>query len=121
MMLENYYEHKKKKWKKKTQAKQYAKKMCKQTYIEMWNKRFDHRILMHTKNRSATKMKGAKKCVKETHKQNLHLNICKQNLDIKLIKKLLMKETNKHEIFQDQNVDKKRPIVCQNWMSHKIK
>jgi hypothetical protein len=29
----------------------------------------------------------------------LHLNICKQNLDIKLIKKLLMKETNKHEIF----------------------
>ncbi len=44
-------------------------------------------------------MKGAKKCVKETHKQNLHLNICKQNLDIKLIKKLLMKETNKHEIF----------------------
>ncbi len=64
--------------------------MCKQTYIKMCNKRFDHRILMHTKNRNATKMKGQK-----THKQNLHYNIYKQNLDIKLIKELLMKETNK--------------------------
>jgi hypothetical protein len=45
---------------------------------------------MHTKNRNATKMKGQK-----THKQNLHYNIYKQNLDIKLIKELLMKETNK--------------------------
>jgi hypothetical protein len=58
MTLESYYEHKKKK--KKTWAKQYAKKMCKQICIEMCNKRFDHKILMHTKNRSAIKMKGQK-------------------------------------------------------------
>ncbi len=59
--------------------------------------------------------------MKETHKQNLQHNICKQNLDIKLIKKLLMKDKNKHEIFQDQSVEEKRAIVCQNSMSHKKK
>lgn len=32
-----------------------------------------------------------------------------------------MKERKKHKISQDQSVEEKRAIVCQNWMSHKKK